>query len=256
MKLVRFIHKNQVCHGIVDEDNLRVLKSNSFEDLTLSRHRVAMTEVRILPPVTPSKIVCVGQNYRGHIAELGVPVPKEPVIFLKPPSCLIAHGESIVYPPMARRVDYEGELALIVKEKMSHVPRDHALGCVLGYSCFNDVTERELASKNPFLLTLAKSFDTFGPFGPYVVVVTDLDPDNLELNTYLNGRLVQHDNTANCVFDLRTVLSFISRYITLYPGDVVITGTPKGVGPIKPGDQVEVEIEGVGRLCNDVVSAP
>jgi len=253
MKLARFIHKKQICHGIVDDDNFRVLKSNSFENLTPTTHRVAMTEVRLLPPVSPSKIVCVGQNYRGHIAELGVPVPKEPIIFLKPPSCLIAHGEPIVYPALARRVDYEGELAIVIKEKMSQVSRDDVLHRVLGYSCFNDVTERELAGRNPFLLTLAKSFDTFGPFGPYVV--TELDPDNLELKTYLNGRLMQHDNTANCVFDVRTVLSFISRYITLYPGDVVITGTPKGVAPIKPGDQVVVEIEGIGRLSNDVVSA-
>jgi 2-keto-4-pentenoate hydratase/2-oxohepta-3-ene-1,7-dioic acid hydratase in catechol pathway len=253
MRIARYRHKNQIHHGIVEEDSLRVLESNGLTDLTPSSHRVAMAEVTLLPPASPSKIVCVGQNYREHILELGVPVPKEPVIFLKPPSCLIAHGESIVYPPMARRVDYEGELAIVVKEKMSHVSRDEALRCVLGYSCFNDVTERELAAKNPFLLTLAKSFDTFGPFGPYIV--TDLDPDNLELKTYLNGRLMQHDSTTNCVFDARTVLSFISRYITLYPGDVVITGTPKGVAPIKPGDQVEVEIEGIGRLSNDVVSA-
>jgi 2-keto-4-pentenoate hydratase/2-oxohepta-3-ene-1,7-dioic acid hydratase in catechol pathway len=253
MKIARYIYKNQIHHGIVDGDSLRVLAGSALEDLTPGKDRVAMDEVRLLPPVSPSKIVCVGQNYPEHILELGVPVPKEPVVFLKPPSCLIAHGESIVYPPMARRVDYEGELAIVVKEKMSHVSRDQALRCVLGYSCFNDVTERELAGKNPLLLTLAKSFDTFGPFGPYVV--TDLDPDKLELKTYLNGRLMQHDNTANCVFDVRTILSFISRHITLYPGDVVITGTPKGVAPIKPGDQVEVEIEGIGRLSNDVVSA-
>ena len=253
MKIARYIYKDQIHHGIVDGDSLRVLANSALEDLTPGKDRVAMAEIRLLPPVSPSKIVCVGQNYPEHIAELGVPLPKEPVIFLKPPSCLIAHGESIVYPPIAHRVDYEGELAIVVKEKMSHVSRDEALRCVLGYSCFNDVTERELAGKSPLLLTLAKSFDTFGPFGPYVV--TDLDPDKLELKTYLNGRLMQHDSTASCVFDVRTILSFISRYITLYPGDVVITGTPKGVAPIKPGDQIEVEIEGIRRLSNEVVSA-
>jgi 2-keto-4-pentenoate hydratase/2-oxohepta-3-ene-1,7-dioic acid hydratase in catechol pathway len=151
------------------------------------------------------------------------------------------------------RVDYEGELAIIIKEKMTHVSEDQALNFVLGYSCFNDVTERVMASKDPFLLTLSKSFDTLGPFGPFMA--TGVDPDNLELKTYLNGRIMQQDNTKNCVFNAKKSLSFISRYITLFPGDVVITGTPKGIAPMEINDVVEVEIDGIGKLSNQLLAA-
>jgi 2-keto-4-pentenoate hydratase/2-oxohepta-3-ene-1,7-dioic acid hydratase in catechol pathway len=179
-----------------------------------------------------------------------VPVPKEPIIFLKPPSCLIGHEHPIIYPQAAKRVDFEGELALVIKHRMKNVNEIDTLNYVLGYSCFNDVTERNMVGNNPHLLSLSKGFDTFGPFGPYIV--TDLDPNHLMLKTYLNGELKQQDNTKNCVFSIQQVLSYISRYMTLLPGDIVSTGTPRGIAPMKPGDTVEVEIENIGSLRNIV----
>jgi len=253
MKIARYRYEDRIQFGIVEDIMLRVLDGDILGEFKETDNLIPISEVKILTPVSPTKIICVGQNYRGHIQELGVPIPKEPVIFLKPPSCLISSGEKIVFPATATRVDYEGELAIVIKKSMNHISEDQTLKHILGYSCFNDVTERDLVGKDPFLLTIAKSFDTFGPFGPYMV--TDLDPDNLELRTYLNGQLMQQDNTKNCVFSVSKILSFISRHITLYPGDVVITGTPKGIAPMKPGDVVEVEIEGIGKLSNRVVGA-
>ena len=206
--------------------------------------------MELLAPAVPTKIVCVGQNYREHIQELGLPVPEQPVIFLKPASGLIGPGAEILYPPEATRVDYEGELAVVIAKTMTRVSEDQALNHVLGYSCFNDVTERDMAAKDPFLLTLSKGFDTFSCLGPWLA--TDLDPGNLKIRTLVNGQVMQEDNTANCVFSVPMILSFISRFMTLLPGDVVITGTPKGVSPIKPGDEVSVEIDGIGRLTNRV----
>ena len=253
MKIARYRHGNRIQYGRVEDQQLRTLAGDIFGEFEPTDDFVPLSEVKLLTPVSPSKVVCVGQNYRGHIQELGLPVPEKPVIFLKPPTCLIGDGDKIVFPESATRVDYEGELAIVIKKKMSHVSEDQVLDCVFGYSCFNDVTERDLVSKDPFMLTLSKSFDTFGAFGP--CMVTDVDPDNLELKTYLNGRVMQQDNTKNCVFKVKTVLSFISRHMTLLPGDVVITGTPKGVAPMSIDDVVEVEIDGIGKLCNQVVAA-
>jgi len=201
----------------------------------------------------PTKIVCIGQNYLEHIKELGSTPPKQPLFFLKPPSSLIGTGDNIIYPRNATRVDYEGELAVVIKKSMKDVLNDKAKQYILGYSCFNDVTERDLVTKAPLNLTLGKSFDTFSAFGPYIV--TDLDPDNLQIRTYLNGELMQDDNTSECVFNVQTILSYLSQCLTLCPGDIVITGTPKGIAPMKPGDLVEVEIEKIGRLSNRVKAA-
>lgn len=253
MKIARFRHENRIDFGLVEDQHLRVISGDIFGEFKPTDELIAISEVKLLTPVSPSKIVCVGQNYREHILELGVPVPKQPVVFLKPPSCLIGDGEKIIFPPSATRVDFEGELAIVIKEKMAYVAEDQTLNYVLGYSCFNDVTERAMASKDPLLLTLSKSFDTFGAFGP--CIATEADPDNLELTTYLNGRIMQQDNTRNCVFGARKILSFISRYITLLPGDVVITGTPKGIASMNIGDLVEVQIGGIGKLSNQVAAA-
>ena len=253
MKIARYRHEDCIQFGKVEDQMLRALEGDIFGEYHETDTLVPISEVTVLTPTIPTKIVCVGQNYRGHIQELGVPIPKEPVIFLKPPCCLISTGEPIIYPAFANRVDYEGELAVVIKEKMTRVSEDQALTHVLGFSCFNDITEREMAGRDPFLLTLAKSFDTFGAYGPYVA--TNLDPNHLELKTYLNGRLMQQDNTKNCVFNVSRILSFITRHITLYAGDVVITGTPKGIAPMKPGDVVEVVIEEIGKLTNPVSGA-
>ena len=250
MKFVRFEHDEKIYNGLIDAEEVMAIRGSFWNHYEVSGENFNISEVSLLPTVLPTKIVCVGQNYLGHIEELGVPVPKEPIIFLKPPSCLVGHEHPIIYSPTAGRVDYEGELAVVIKHRMKNISENDALNYVLGYSCFNDVTERNMVGINPFLLSLAKGFDTFGPFGPYIV--TDLDPDHLELKTYLNRELKQHDNTQNCVFSIRQVLSYISNYMTLFPGDIVATGTPGGIAPMKPGDTVEVEIEGIGNLRNRV----
>jgi len=250
VRIARFEHQGRVCFGSVKDQAVTALEGSLFDKPRETAAIFPLAAVRLLCPVSPSKIVCVGQNYLGHIQELGVPVPREPVIFFKPPSCLIGPGAAVVYPAGAKRVDYEGELAAVIGRTMTKAPEAEALKYVLGYACFNDVTERALVKKDPLLLSLAKGFDTFGPCGPFVV--TGVDPGNLEIKTYLNGRVVQEDNTRNCVFSLERILHYVSARMTLNPGDVVITGTPKGIAPMKPGDLVEVEIEGLGRLRNPV----
>jgi 2-keto-4-pentenoate hydratase/2-oxohepta-3-ene-1,7-dioic acid hydratase in catechol pathway len=250
MKLARFEYNGKVYNGVVKAEEIHVIEGSFWDRLEVAAEKYTISEVSFLPPVLPSKIVCVGQNYRGHIEELGLPVPKEPVIFLKPPSCLIGHEQPIIYPRGAERVDYEGELAIVIKHKMRNVNETDAFNYVLGYSCFNDVTERSMVASSPFLLSLSKGVDTFGPCGPYIA--TDLDPNRLMLKTFLNGELKQQDNTQNCVFSIQRVLSYISRYMTLLPGDIVTTGTPQGIAPMQPGDTVEVAIEGIGCLRNSI----
>ena len=250
MHIVRYKAQNQVKCGIVKDNLVAELAGSVLDPPQETGVSLPLAEVELLAPVEPGKIVCVGQNYIGHIKELGLPVPQQPVIFLKPASGLIGPGAQILYPPQAKRVDYEGELAVVIARTMTRVAESRALDHVLGYSCFNDVTERDMAARDPFLLTLCKGFDTFGCLGPWLT--TDLDPGNLNLRTLVNGEIKQDDNTGNCVFSVPKVLSFISGFMTLLPGDVVITGTPKGIGPIGPGDEVSVEIQGIGRLTNRV----
>jgi 2-keto-4-pentenoate hydratase/2-oxohepta-3-ene-1,7-dioic acid hydratase in catechol pathway len=194
----------------------------------------------------------LGKIISNIYKEIGATPPEKPLWFLKPPSALIGPGDPIIFPRMANRVDYEGELAIVIKTTMKNVNRNDALKYVLGYSCFNDVTERKLAPANPFNLAIAKSFDTFAALGPYIE--TELDPDHVQLKTYLNGKLMQDDNTSSCVFDAAYLLEYLSHCLTLFPGDVISTGTPKGIAPMSPGDVVDVEIEGIGKLSNPVES--
>ena len=252
MRFARFEYGGNVHLGVVEGEAVSVLKGSLFEGYEETGTSYPLLQVKILPPVVPTKIVCIGLNYREHIEEVGAEVPAKPSIFLKPPSCLIGHDDDIVFPRMARRVDYEGEMAVVIKTEMKDVPESETLQHVLGCSCFNDITERALVSDGMANLTLAKGFDTFGAIGPYVT--TGLDPDNLEIRTTLNGELMQHDSTKNCVFSVQQILHYLSQVMTLYPGDIVATGTPKGIAPMKPGDLVEVEIPGIGTLRNRVIA--
>ncbi len=253
MKYARFEYEGNEHYGMVQGEELLELDRSILDDPKETGKRYRISAVKLLPPIIPSKIVCIGQNYLEHIKEIGATPPEQPLYFLKPPSSLIGPGDDIIYPSIATRVDYEGELAVVIRKTMKHISKDEAKQYVLGYSCFNDVTERDLVTKAPLNLTLGKSFDTFGAFGPYIV--TDVDPDRLQLKTYLNGELMQDDNTSECVFDVQTILSYVSQCLTLCPGDIVSTGTPKGIGPMRPGDWVEVEIEKIGRLSNRVKAA-
>lgn len=200
-------------------------------------------------PVRPSKILCVGRNYAEHAAELGHDVPAEPLIFMKPPSSLIGSGSAIVLPAISERVDFEGELAVVIGRRCRNVSEADAMGVIGGYTILNDVTARDLQKKDG-QWARAKGFDTFAPCGPRLV--TDLDPSDLEIKTLVNGELRQHGRTSQFIFSIPCVIAFISRAMTLEEGDLISTGTPSGVGPLKPGDTVEVWVEGIGSLINPV----
>jgi 2-keto-4-pentenoate hydratase/2-oxohepta-3-ene-1,7-dioic acid hydratase in catechol pathway len=201
----------------------------------------------------PSKIIGIGQNYRAHAAEMGKGIPEEPLMFLKPPTAIISDGEPIHRPPGYERVDYEGELGVVIGKRAHRVSREQALEYVKGYVCVNDVTVRDLQKKDG-QWTRAKGFDTFCPIGPRVVA--GLDPANLRITTRVNGVVKQDSRTSDLIFDVPTLIAFCSQHMTLEEGDVISTGTPSGVGPLSPGDVVEVEIEGIGVLTNPVIARP
>jgi 2-keto-4-pentenoate hydratase/2-oxohepta-3-ene-1,7-dioic acid hydratase in catechol pathway len=210
----------------------------------------AMDKVAVLPPSKPTKIVCVGLNYKDHAAEMNDRIPEEPVLFLKPPSSVLGHGGEIVYPKQSHQVDYEAELGIVIAKRARHVKAEHAHDYIQGYTCFNDVTARDL-QKIDGQWTRAKSFDTFAPVGPFIV--TDIDPRKLAIQSKLNGKVQQSSNTDNMIFDAFRLVEFISGVMTLEHGDVIATGTPAGVGPMNKGDIIEIEIEKVGTLRNKVV---
>jgi len=210
---------------------------------------LSLEDVTLLPPSQPSKIVCVGLNYVKHAQELKMPLPDEPILFLKPPSAILAPGGQIVYPSSSIQMDYEGELAFVIGKRCRNVSADEAEKYILGYTCFNDVTARDLQRKDG-QWTRAKSFDTFAPFGPWI---GKIDPSDADIKTRVNGKLVQDSNTSDLIFSVPRLVQFISAVMTLEPGDVIATGTPPGVGQLQKGDLVEVEIEGIGVLKNSVV---
>jgi 2-keto-4-pentenoate hydratase/2-oxohepta-3-ene-1,7-dioic acid hydratase in catechol pathway len=203
----------------------------------------------LLPPVLPGKIVCVGRNYADHAKELGNELPKEPLLFLKPPSTVIAPEGTIVRPGVSERVDFEGELAIVIGRTATRVKADRWRDYVLGFTCANDVTARDLQHKD-VQFTRAKGFDTFCPLGP--AIETDLDVSNVRLTSRVNGETRQDARTSDMIFPCAFLLEYISAIMTLLPGDVILTGTPAGVGPLNAGDVVEVEIEGIGVLRNAV----
>lgn len=209
--------------------------------------------VKFLPPVLPSKIVAVGLNYVDHAEELGMPIPEEPIIFMKPPSAVIGDQDPILIPKLSNRVDYEGELAVVISKRCRNVTKENAKDFILGYTCFNDVTARDLQVKDG-QWTRAKSFDTFAPLGPYIVELED--PSKLKIETRVNGEVKQRSNTSNMIFDVFSLVEFISSIMTLEAGDVIATGTPAGVGMLKNNDLVEIEIEKIGVLRNPVISYP
>jgi len=210
---------------------------------------VPLGDLRVLSPVTPGKIVCVGRNYAAHAKELGNEVPDEPIIFLKPPSALLDPMGTICRPRSSSRVDFEGELAIVIGSRAKRVRRKAWRDVVLGFTCANDVTARDLQKKD-VQFTRGKGFDTFCPLGPWIE--TDLDPSDLRLVTRVNGMVRQDARTSAMMFDCGALVAFISEIMTLEPGDVILTGTPEGVGPLEAGDSVEVEIEGIGVLTNVV----
>lgn len=205
-----------------------------------------MSKLDFLKPY-PTKIVCVGLNYRDHTKEIGLPIPEEPILFMKPLTTLIGHEDYITYPEQTKRLDYEAELAVIIKNKVKNIRPEDADRSILGYTCANDITARDLQKKDG-QWTRAKSFDTFCPVGPRIV--SKIDGNNLDVECYLNGQLKQKSNTRQFIFNVQYLVSFISKVMTLMPGDLILTGTTHGIGPMKKGDAVEVKIEKIGALKN------
>ncbi len=211
--------------------------------------RIPFSFAILLAPCVPGKAVCVGLNYKDHAMELGLAPPQSPVLFMKPSTSLIGPGDTIVYPDMSQRVDYEAELVVVIGRKAARISEEKALDYVLGYTCGNDVTARDLQPKDG-QWTVSKSFDTFMPLGPWIE--TELDPAHLSIKAILNGEVRQSSHTGNLIFSVPKLISYISRIMTLEPGDVIMTGTPSGIGPMKKGDRIAVEIEGIGTLENIV----
>lgn len=208
-----------------------------------------MSKVPEMNKLKPTKIVCAGLNYRDHAKELNMALPVEPVIFIKPPTTLIYNNEAIVYPSQTKNLHYEAELAIIIKDRVKDILEKDAAKHILGYTCANDVTARDLQNKDG-QWTRAKSFDTFCPIGPKIA--SDIDPLNLDIKAYLNGELKQSSNTSNMIFNVYYLVAFISQIMTLEANDVILTGTPPGVGPMQAGDEIVIEIQGIGKLTNTV----
>jgi len=235
----------------VEGDEIGELAGHPFGPVTFTGSRVPISAVRMLPPVLPSKVVAIGKNYADHASEMGGAVPEQPLLFLKPSTAVAGHGDAIAYPPSSQRVDYEGELAVVIGRLCRDVPESRAAEVVLGYTCANDVTARD-QQKADGQWSRAKGYDTFCPLGPWIE--TELDIADLRITTTVNGETKQDGRTSQIVHKVPSLIAYITSCMTLLPGDVILTGTPAGVGPVEIGDEVSVEIEGIGRLTNPVVA--
>ena len=266
MRIARFVHPGSanaqagVAWGTVEgpadaaPDALTVaaIDGHPFGPITFTGDRWALPDVRLLSPILPSKVVAIGKNYADHAKEMGGEAPQTPLIFLKPSTSVIGEGDTIRLPASSSEVHYEGELAVVIGRPARNITREEALTCVLGYACANDVTARD-QQRSDGQFTRAKGYDSFCPLGPWLETV--LDPSDLRMVTRVNGEIVQDGRTSQMIHDIGTQIAFMSTVMTLLPGDVILTGTPAGVGPIKDGDTVSVEIEGIGTLTNPVRNA-
>jgi 2-keto-4-pentenoate hydratase/2-oxohepta-3-ene-1,7-dioic acid hydratase in catechol pathway len=252
MRICRYLTDAGPRLGLVGQDRVYVASGDMFAPAGLQRGSEVgpLGSVRLLAPLTPGKIVCVGRNYAAHAAELGNEVPAEPLLFMKPPSAVIGPGVDIELLPEMGRVDHEAELAVVIGKTGRFIPPAQALEHVLGYTCANDVSDRDFQKKD-VQFTRAKGFDTFCPLGPWIE--TDLDPGSVAVRSRVNGELRQDGHTSLMLFNVPTLIGHISRVMTLFPGDLILTGTPAGVNPLRPGDAVEIEVEGIGVLTNSVV---
>ncbi len=256
MRVARFAGDDDPQYGVVGADGdtpiIAPLKGDPlYAPLELTGQKIPLEDVRLLAPVIPrSKVVCVGKNYVAHAAEMGGEVPTEPLIFLKPNTSVIGPGEPIFYPKQSQNVHFEGELAIVIGRICRNLTAEDAPKVIYGYTIANDVTARDLQATDG-QWARAKGFDTFCPLGPWIE--TDFDPSDVRVRTTLNGETKQDGRTSDMVFDVPTILQYVTSFMTLLPGDVILTGTPDGVGPMVPGDHVAVTIDGLGTLTNSVV---
>jgi 2-keto-4-pentenoate hydratase/2-oxohepta-3-ene-1,7-dioic acid hydratase in catechol pathway len=251
MRLVRFRHGDRIATGAIQpaSETIQVIAGTFFEDPLPTGDEIPIDDVMLLAPVLPSKLVCVGKNYAAHAAEFGMDVPEEPLLFLKPSTAVIGPGDAIRLLPINRRTDYEGELAVVMGRLARNVRAEDASRFILGFTCANDVTLRDLQRPDD-QWTRAKGFDGSCPLGP--CIETSVDPTDAVVETRLNGDVVQHASTSDMVFGVAELIEYVTAFMTMLPGDVLLTGTPEGVGRIQAGDTVEVEVEGVGTLRNEV----
>ncbi len=245
MKKCRFSHNNQIYNGVLENDNVFIFENNKKTSQSFN-----LSEIKLLPPTVPTKIVCVGRNYADHAAELGNEVPKEPLLFLKAPSSIITDGDAIQIPTQSEQVEHEGELGIIIKKNCKNLSdADNSFDYVLGYVCLNDVTARDLQRKD-IQFTRAKSFDTFCPISSYIE--TEADVSDVSVITKVNGIVKQNGRTSQMVFSVEFLIKYISRQMTLEAGDIIATGTPSGVSKMNSGDICEIELEGIGKLSNPI----
>lgn len=253
MKIVKFEKNGQTSYGVYNEEggSINYIAGNIFESFVVEKETIPLGEVKILAPVCPGKLIAVGLNYLDHVGEVDVAtkIPEEPMIFMASSTAVIGPADNILLASKDRRTDHECELVVIIGKECFKVSEEKALDYVFGYTCGNDVSDRDIQSKDG-QWTRAKSYPTYKPMGPWIE--TELDPTNLEISSYVNGELKQSSNTKHMIFPVSTVISFLSQFMQLYPGDVIYSGTPKGVSPIKEGDVVEIYIQGIGKLANPV----
>lgn len=255
MKVLRYQESGQIYYGILEEDGaIRQLSGSPFDSLNTGGGVTRLDRVRVLAPVAQPRIFGVGLNYAAHAAEGGKAPPPQPMLFMLPWTAVIGPGDTIVYPKQGKNIHFEGELTVVIGKKAKDVSAADALDYVLGYTCGNDISERVIqrAEMAQGCMLIGKGFDTFKPMGPYISI--GLDPTGLDLSTKVNGVVKQHSNTSDLIFPVANLIAYISDAITMLPGDVIMTGTPAGVGPIQPGDAIEIEIEGIGVLRNGVAA--
>jgi 2-keto-4-pentenoate hydratase/2-oxohepta-3-ene-1,7-dioic acid hydratase in catechol pathway len=252
MRIARFSTEGAVSFGVMEDDSIAAIAAHPFGELRFTGERHSLADVRLVAPILPSKVVAIGKNYADHAREMGGEPPAEPVIFLKPSTAVIGPLETIAYPQkLSERVDYEGELAIVIGRLCREVPVERTADVVLGYTCANDVTARDL-QKRDGQWTRGKSFDTFCPIGPWIE--TALDPSDLALTTTVNGTVRQETRTSLLLHDVPALIAYVSQVMTLLPGDIILTGTPAGIGPLEIGDEVSVTVESLGTLTNRVVA--
>lgn len=250
MKLTRFIHNRGTKVGMVDRDKIYPLSGSIFEKPIREGLGYPLSEVRLLCPVVPSKIICLGLNYRDHAAELGYQPPQSPSFFMKPTSAIIGTKEHIIYPrELVTKMDYEAELVAVIGRTARYIEPEDADFYILGYTIANDITARNLQPKEG-QWTISKSFDTFLPVGPWIE--TKIDPTNLDITLTVNGKVRQQSNTSEMIFPIPYIVSYLSKVMTLNPGDMILTGTPSGVGELNVRDEIAITIEGIGTLENIV----
>jgi len=253
MRLLRYQIENQSPrHGWLLDDKIGPITGEVYGAFQREEASIPLEDVQLLPPVLPGKVICVARNYAAHAEEHEADVPQVPALFFKPPSAVIGPGQSIIIPPQAKRVEEEAELVAVIGKGGRWIPAEQAREHILGYTIGNDVTER-VFQRQDLLWTRGKGFDTFAPLGPWIE--TDFQPADAMITCYVNGELRQMASTRDMVFNVEQLVAFASSFMTLHPGDIILTGTPEGVSPLVSGDQIEISIEGIGSLENPVVSA-